>query len=332
MKKVLAIFVITILYLLPLMAFAQRRNFEQTKLGEYSADVTYDAVNEFTQTNYEGSNYKSLNRHYISKFHVQFHSSQRVKVMRHDNTTSIVELLETKGKGAFSYIHSGEEQHVSTDDLQYNSTEEANFNGMISEAGTISGDFPERGDVMETAQASAKGKGNGFYKKIINQENWVYNPQTGQNSKKNAEPEIDNRCQSGGYGPTFLELNGEADVTRPPETACAAEFATSFQVMTRAASPEELKHRGAWGAAAFEGSFVSGKYKVSLMMTNKPDEYNTEIQNGKNVFTETLTFMVTLTLAGATAEIFSADKNLNSDILAEALMPDDKLRFLARKS
>ena len=86
-----------------------------------------------------------------------------------------------------------------------------------------------------------------------------------------------------------------------------------------------------WAAAKSTGSFVSGKYEITLAQTLKPKTWNTEIQNGINTFSETLSFAVTLTLGGAkTAEIFSPDNSLDSKLLAETLTTDDKLRFSIR--
>src|SRR4051794_2634208 len=105
MKKFLVVFIITILHVLPLSALAQRASKAQTKAGKYEATVIYDAVDDYKQTNYEGSNYKSYDAHYTTKLHIQFQSMQNVKAIRHDGTTSIVEPLEPQTTGKFSYSH-----------------------------------------------------------------------------------------------------------------------------------------------------------------------------------------------------------------------------------
>ena len=335
MKKILAVFVITILYALPLSALAQKRAAAQTKVGKFEAPVIYDAVNEFKQTNYEGSNYKSYDAHYTTKMHIQYQISERVaKVIRHDGKTSIVEPQEPQATGKFSYTHTGEEHHTTNDgfDLHYDSKEDAAYSGVISKAGSVSAEFPDTGDAMLNAQASAGGIGNGFFKRTINREEYVQIPGTSvsQSRKQYAKPEIDTDCQDGANtGP--LVMSGNLDSTQPPETACAVELAVSsggFNVFTKVMTLDEMQQdEGTWAAAKSTGSFASGKYEVTLAQTIKPKTWNTEIQNGINTYSETLSFSVTLTLAGSTAELFSPVDASDSNLLAEVFMSEDKLRF-----
>lgn len=339
MKKILAVFVITILYLLPLSALAQRRGAAQKKAGKYEANVIYDAVNEFKQTNYEGSNHKSYDANYTTKLHVEFQSSQSVEAIRHDGTTSIVEPLEPQATGKFTYTHSGEEHQVSNDgyDLHTDTKEEAGYNGVLSEAGAVSAEFADTGDVMLNAQASAGGIGNGFFKRTINREEYVQVPGTSasQARKKYAAPEIDTECQDGANtGP--LVMSGNSDSAKPPESACRVKFPVSsgaFNVFTKALSLTEMEQdEGTWAGAKFTGSFASGKYTITLAQTLKPKTWNTEIQNGTNTFSETLSFALTLTLAGATAVIFLPVDASDSNLLAEVSVIEDELRSSIRKS
>jgi hypothetical protein len=334
MKKILAVFVITILYALPLSVLAQRKSAPQTKTGKYEATVIYDAVNEFNQNNTEGTNYKSYNAHYTTKMHIQYQVSERVnKIIRHDGTTSIVEPLEPQAIGKFSYTHTGEEHHVTNDgfDLHYDSKEDAAYSGVISKDGSVSAEFPDTGDAMLNAQASAGGIGNGFFKRTINREEYVQIPGTSvsQSRKQYAKPEIDTDCQDGANtGP--LVMTGNLDATQPPETACAVELAASsagFNVFTKVMTLDEMQQdEGTWAAAKSTGSFASGKYEVTLAQTLKPKTWNTEIQKGTNTFSETLSFSVTLTLAGATAEISSPGSALDSNLLAEVFTTEDRMR------
>jgi hypothetical protein len=340
MKKILAVFVITILYVLPLSVLAQKRAAAQTKVGKYEANVIYDAVNEFKQTNFEGSNYKSYDANYTTKLHVQFQSSEGVgKVIRHDGTTSIVEPSEPQATGKFSYTHSGEEHHVSNDgfDLHYDSKEDASYSGVLSKAGAIGAEFPDTGDQMLNAQASAGGIGSGSFKRTINREEYVQVPGTSvsQSRKQYAKPEIDTECQDGtNTGP--LVMSGNLDSTKPSESACAVDFpitSGAFNVFTKAMTMEEMQQdEGTWAGAKSTGSFASGKYELTLAVTLKPKTWNTEIQNGINTYSETLSFAVTLTLGSATAEIISPANTTDSNLLAEVLMSEDRLRFSLLKS
>lgn len=340
MKESLAVFMITILYALPLSILAQRRAAAQTKAGKYEATVIYDAVDDFKQTNYEGSNYKSYNTHYTTKLHIQFVSSQSVKATRHDGTTSVVEPLQPQTTGRFSYSHSGEEHHVSNDgyDIHYDSKEESGYAGVLSKASSIDTEFPDTGDEILDAGAGAGGIGNGSFKRTINREEYVQAPGTSamQARKRNAAPEIDTECQDGTSTGPLVMTSKKSDGAQPPETACSVDFpitSGSFNVMTKVLTQEEMdKGDGAWAGAKFVGSFASGKYTITLAKTNKPKNWNTEIQNGINTYSATLSFGVTLTLAGATAGIFSSDSTTNSSFLAEVLIPDDKLRFSLLKS
>lgn len=335
MKKILAVFLITTLYALPLSILAQKRAAAQTKSGKYEATVIYDAIDEFKQTNYEGSNYKSYDAHYTTKMHIQYQVSERVnKVIRHDGTTSIVEPLEPQATGKFSYTHTGEEHHVTNDgfDLHYDSKEDANYSGVISKNASVSAEFPDSGDQMLNAQAAAGGIGNGSFKKTSNHEEYVQSPgaSASQSRKQYAKPEIDTDCQDGANtGP--LVMTGNLDSTQPPETSCAVELSAGvagFNVFTKALTLDEMQQdEGTWAGAKSTGSFASGKYELTLAQTLKPKTWNTEIQNGVNTFSETLSFAVTLTLAGATAEIFSPDAALDSNLLAEVFTTEDRLSY-----
>ncbi|HEX3102031.1 MAG TPA: hypothetical protein VHQ01_09580 [Pyrinomonadaceae bacterium] len=339
MRKILAVFVITILYVLPLSVMAQRGSAAQTKAGKYEATVIYDAVDEFKQTNYEGSNYKSYEAHYTTKLHVQFVSTESVKAIRHAPTTSIVEPLQPQTTGRFSYSHSGEEHHVSNDgyDIHYDSKEESGYAGVLSQAGGIDTEFPDTGDEMLNAGAGAGGTGNGSFKRTINREEYFQEPGTSamQAKKRKAAPEIDTDCQDGtGTGPLILRVKSASG--QPPETACSVDFpitSGSFNVTTKVLTQEEMdKDEGTWAGAKFIGSFASGKYSITLAKTIKPKSWQTEAQNGTNTYSETLSFGVNLTLAGAVAEIFSPGDPSNSNLWAEVLMPDDKLRPAVVKS
>lgn len=319
---------------------AQRGNATQTKAGKYDATVIYDAIDEFKQTNYEGSNYKSYEAHYTTKLHVQFVTSQSVKAIRHAPSTSIVEPLQPQTSGRFSYSHSGEEHHVSNDgyDIHYDSKEESGYTGVLSKAGGIDTEFPDTGDEMLNAGAGAGGTGNGSFKRTINREEYVQAPGTSamQAKKRNAAPEIDTECQDGTNTGPLVMTGKKSDGAQPPESACAVDFpitSGSFNVTTKDLTQEEMdKDDGAWGGAKFAGSFASGKYSITLAKTIKPKNWNTEVKNGTNTYSETLSFGVNLTLAGATAEIFSPGDPSNSNLWAEVLMPDDKVYSLVRRS
>ena len=341
MKKSLAVFMITILYVLPLSVSAQRGVATQTKAGKYEATVIYDAVNEFKQTNYEGSNHKSHDAHYVTTLHIQFVSSQSVKAIRHggmranDGFTTILPQPDPQATGRFSYTHSGELHTVSNDgyDIHTDVKEEAGYSGSLTKAGYIDAEFPDTGDEITSAGAGAGGIGSGFFKKILNYEEYVKAPGESamQARKRWAAPEIDTDCSQDGTGTGQLIMTGKkSDIAQSPETACSVDFpitSGSFGVMTKVLTPEEMERdHNPWAGAKFAGSFASGKYTITLAKPNKPKDLNTEIQNGVNIYSETLSFGLTLTLAGATAQLSSTTDLSNSNLWAEVLMPDEKLR------
>ena len=330
MKKFLAVSIIAVLYLSPLAVFAQRRTAAQTKVGKYVANYTYDAVNEFVVTKSANSSDKSVEGHYTTKVHAQFESSQLVKAKRHDGFVSIIEPLAPQGSGTYSYTHSGEEHVVSSDDLHYDSTEESSFHGTVTEAGAIEMEFPDSGENVEFAAASVSGSGVGAYKETNRSETWEFNGNTIKNEKKKTTA-TDNNCQVGhNVGQLELQmLSNQPDSTKPPESGCAMKFTLGDNIATSKPTDEEIQSGKVLSGASFLGSFATGQYKVSLTVTNKPVDQNAEVDGGKNTFTETKALTVTLTLAGKTAELFSPDKTSDTGFLADALLPEDRLRFFA---
>ena len=328
MEKFLAGSIITIFYLTPLASFAQRRSTEQTKAGKMTATYTYDAVNEFVETKSASSSGKSADGHYTTKVYAQFESSQLVKAKQHDGFVSIIEPLAPQGSGTYSYMHTGEEHLVSSDDLHHDSTEESSFKGTVTEAGAIEMEFPDSGENVQSAGATVSGTGAGAYKETSRSEEWTYNPATVKNEKKMTSA-TDNGCQVGhNVGQLELQmLSDEPDSAKPPESGCGMKFSIGDNIATRKPTDEEIQSGTVSSGASFNGSFAAGQYKVSLTVTNKPVEQNTEVDGGKNTFTETKVFTVTLTLAGKTAELFAPDQTSDFGFLADALLPEDKLRF-----
>lgn len=333
MKKILAGSIIAVLHLSPLVAFAQRRSPEQTKVGKMTASYTYDAVNEFVETKAASSSDKSVDGRFTTKIHARFESSQLVKAKRHDGFVSIIEPLTPQGSGTYSYTHSGEEHIVSSDDLHHDSTEESSFHGTVTEAGLVQMEFPDSGENVQSAGATVRGTGVGAYKETSRSEEWEYNPSTGKNQKKTT-PATDNGCQVGhNVGQLELQMSSsEPDSTKPPESGCSMKFTLGDNIATRKSTDEEIQSGTVSSGASFNGSFAAGQYKVSLTVTNKPVDQNTEVDGGKNTFTETKVFTVTLTLAGKTAELFSPDKTSDSGFLADALLSEDRLRFFLLQS
>ena len=333
MKKFLAVAIIAVLYISPLTVFAQRQSTAQTKVGKMTASYTYDAVNDFVEIKSANSSDKSVNGHYTTKVHAQFESSQLVKAKHHDGFVSIIEPLTPQGSGTYSYTHSGEEHIVSSDDLHHDSTEESSFKGTVTEVGAVQMEFPDSGENVESAGATVSGTGVGAFNEMIRSESLVFNGNTTKNEKK-ATTETDNGCQVGhNVGQLELQmLSNEPDSTKPPESGCAMKFTLGDNIATRKPTDEEIQSGNVFSGASFLGSFAAGQYKVSLTVTNKPVDQNTEVDGGKNTFTETKVFTVTLTLAGKTAELFSPDKTSDFGFLADALLPDDRIRFLLRQS
>ena len=334
MKKLLAVSIIAVLYLSPPAVFAQRRKAEETKVGKMTANYTYDAVNEFVVTKSANSSDKSVEGHYTTKIHAQFESSQLVKAKRHDGFVSIIEPLTPQGSGTYSYTHSGEEHIVSSDDLHSDSTEESSFHGTVTEAHQIAMEFPDTTEEVESADAAVSGTGVGAFKETIRSEYWEFNGNSKIGNEKKTTNETDNSCQVGhNVGQLELQmLTNEPDSTKPPESGCGMKFTLGDNIAVRKPTDEEIKSGNVSSGASFFGSFTTGQYKVSLTVTNKPVDQNTEVDGGKNTFTETKVFTVTLTLAGKTAELFSPDKTTDFGFLADALLPEDRMRFLLRQS
>lgn len=329
MKKILTVFVIAILHMLPLSVLAQRRAGPQTKVGKYLVDVAYDGVSDYEST--APGNGKSHNARYTAKTHIGYQVSQLEKAIRHDNTTSLVEPSEPSGSGSFSYTLTGEEHNVSSDDLHYDSTEQASFHGTISKAGAVGAEFPDTGDEITSAGVSASGDGSGSYKKIVNREEWAYNGQTGKNDKKIMPPETDTLCNAGSdLGPVPIHIkSADPDTTRPPESACSVDLTYGANVMVRPLTAEELNHQGAWGGGAFVGSWASGKYKLSLTATHRPADYQQTDTTEKRSFAETLSFTLTLNLAGAAASLGARPDLPDLAMIAEAPTLEDELHYFA---
>lgn len=329
MNKFLAVSIIAVLYLSPLAVFAQRRGVEQTKVGKYVANYTYDAVNEFEVNKAASSSEKSHNGHYTTKVHAQFESSQLVKAKLHDGFVSIIEPLAPQGSGTYSITHSGEEHIVSSDDLHFDSTEESSFKGTVTEAGAIQMEFPDTGENVESANAGVSGTGVGAFKKTIRSEHWEFNGNTTKNEKK-TNTEIDNSCQIGdnyNVSPPGM-VSERPDSTKPPESGCSITFTLGDNIATRKPTDEESQSGKVSSGASFLGSFAAGQYKISLTVTNKPIDQNTDVDGGKSTLTETVAFTVTLTLAGKTAQLVSPDKTSDFGFLASTLLlPEDRLRY-----
>ena len=334
MKKFLAVSIIAILYLSPLAVFAQRRTVAKDQPGKYQAEYKYDAVEDKTETNPEGSNYKSFNRHSTTTMHAQFQSSELVTV-RHTNFISIFDNKTPQAGGTCSLTYSSEEHNVSSDDLRYDATEQSAFTGTVTEAGGLDMEFPDTGDTPQNAGAGAKGTGSGFYKKTSQGESWVYNPDKGQNFKKMMPPETDTTCQQGNVAPVRMTggIGGDADSTKPPESACSGTFEIGGSMFTRKRNAEDANDGTFIGEAAVNGSFAAGKYKMSLTRTDKPFANNRTKGDLTETMTETWTLTVTLLIGGAaTAEISAPAENCEPILTAETLMPDEKRRFLFGQS
>lgn len=334
MKKFLAVSIIAILYLSPLAVFAQRRAAAKDQPGKYQAEYKYDAVEDKTETNPEGSNYKSFNRHSTTTAHAQFQSSELVTV-RHTNFISIINNQTPQASGSCSINYSSEEHNVSKDDLRYDETEQSAFSGTVTEANGLDMEFPDTGDTPQNAGAGAKGTGSGFYKKTSQGESWVYNPNTIKNVKTMMPPETDTTCQQGDVAPVRITggIGGDADSTKPPESACSGTFEIGGSMFTRKRNAEDENDGRFTGEATINGSFAAGKYKMSLTRTDKPFANNKTEGNLTETMTETWTLSVTLLLGGAATTEISAPVGTFEPILtAETLMPDDRWRFLFRQS
>jgi hypothetical protein len=328
MKKVLAVMMIAVLYMMPLAASGQKRaGGPQTKTGKFLVDVEYSAVETFVSTKPSGAD-KSNNATSTTKLTLRYQASMLVKAMHHDNMTSFIGPSVQAASGEFSYQHSGEEHSVSSDDLHHDMSETAAFHGVISKNDGIGYDLPDSGDGLNSVDSSVSADGSGSFSQQTKDEGYKYDSAANRNVKV-TENKTDKSCQTGTA--MFLTLQmagGDPDSTRPPETACTAHFQKGFNIRAKKVASEDSDPTASWPGADSTGGFAAGKYTFSLSnATIMPKDYQADQDGEKRTFTEKLTFTATVNLvAGASAELFSHGELYDRTAI---LTGDDDDRFLA---
>jgi hypothetical protein len=303
MKKILAVMMIVVLYMMPLAAFGQKRaGGPQTKTGKFLVDVEYSAVETFVSTKPSGSD-KSNNATSTTKLTVRYQASMLIKAIHHDNMTSFIDPTAQAASGEFSYEHTGEEHSVSSEGLHHDMSENAAFHGVIAKNEGIGYDLPDSGDGLNSVDSSVSADGSGSFSQQTKDEGYKYDPATSHNVKV-TENKTDKSCQTGTAMFLTLQMaSGDPDTTRPPETACTAHFEKGFNIRSKSIPSEDAN---GWPGADSTGGFAAGKYSLTLSnATIMPKDYQTNQDGEKRTVTEKLTFTATVNLvAGASAEIF----------------------------
>ncbi|MBX7170048.1 MAG: hypothetical protein K1X72_03750 [Pyrinomonadaceae bacterium] len=260
MKKILAISVIIVLYLLPLAVFAQKsRKASSTKTGRLTINVSFEAE-QVWKIDKKDADYSETGQ-YTSKFTAKYQYSESNKAISHDGFVSITEPTAKSTTGKFTYEHEGKVVNKAPMGGDTVTEEKAIYTGTISEVGTGNIGMADSGDQIVSIGISAFANANGNSIKSVTDKNGT---------------QTDKSCSTGISSITFITISEiEPNSSKPPVSACTARMEQNADITKSVpATPDEktVEMLGSnWSPLSASGNFAGGNYNFSFKGSRFPE-------------------------------------------------------------
>lgn len=309
MKKLIAFSVIIVLYLLPLVVFAQKsRNASSTKTGRLTINVSFEAEH-IIKINKKDGDY-SENGQYTSKFTAKYQYSESNKAISHDGFVSVTEPTAKSTTGKFTYEHEGKVVNKAPMGGDSVTEEKAVFTGTISETGTGSIGMADGGDQIVSVGISAFSNAEGYSNKKITDKNGT---------------QTDKSCSTGMSSITFITISEiEPNSSKPPESACTARMEQNADITKSVpATPEEktIEMLGSnWSPLSAGRNFAGGNYNFSFKGSRSPELRQKNEDGEVQTYRETLIVEGVWTLTSGSVKTTSMSFNSNFE-KQTALLP-----------